>query len=371
MLRSNIVLAGLTASVLCVSSIGCGDSGGTGGAGGQASQAGAQPPGPPSGAKAGDGTGKAFGVSKLYIGTTDRSGAESPTAWENYGYNLDNQITTTDYTKHCKANGGASPADTFKDGKDGRDNAFGKSLLPIIKSAAMGTDLQASVNKALTDGTFTIIVDIADLGDGKDYNPLKAYLLAGKERDATNTWKIVPELLDGTTPDTSKVKFLQSYLTNNTWVSGSKGKVSLSLSVAGFSLSLDINSAVIAMDLDGTHANATNGTIAGVLNTEQFITELQKVVGAFDPSLCTGPTVDSILNRIRQASDIMSDGTQDPSKTCDGISIGIGFDATNVNIGGLAAAAMPQPDPCMTTSSTSSSSSTGTGSSSASTGTGM
>ena len=34
-----------------------------------------------------------------------------------------------------------------------------------------------------------------------------------------------------------------------------------------------------------------------------------------------------------QASDIMQDGTQDPTKTCDGISIGIGFEARVVQLG--------------------------------------
>ena len=82
MLRSHFVFAGLTAGVLCLTTIGCGDSSGGGGAGGGAAStgAGAQPVGRPSGAKAGDGSGKAFAVTKLYIGTTTRAGAERPGA---------------------------------------------------------------------------------------------------------------------------------------------------------------------------------------------------------------------------------------------------------------------------------------------------
>jgi hypothetical protein len=34
-----------------------------------------------------------------------------------------------------------------------------------------------------------------------------------------------------------------------------------------------------------------------------------------------------------QASDILSDGTQDPTQTGDGISIGLGFNATVVQLG--------------------------------------
>lgn len=360
MLRSHFMLAGLCASALGLASIGCGDDTGTGGA---SSNGGAQPPKPTSGAPAAEGDSVSMGISKLYIGTTTRAGADSSTAWEDYGYDLDGQVTTTDYSKHCKPAGGASPADTFKDGKEGRDNAFGKSLLPIIKSAAMGTDLQAQVNKALDDGSFTVIVDMSKLGTGKDYNGIPSFLLAGKNKMG-DTWDLVPELLTGTTPDSSKVKFPESYVTNNTWVSGTKGDVQLSLSIAGYDIQLNIASAVITMDLDAGHTGATNGVIAGVLKTEDFISQLKKVVGAFDTSLCSGPTVDSILNRIRQASDIMADGTQNANATCDGISIGIGFDATKVQLGKVADPAMGQNDPCLASSSSSS------GSSSASTGSG-
>ncbi len=91
----------------------------------------------------------------------------------------------------------------------------------------------------------------------------------------------------------------------------------------------------------------SDGTIAGVIDTEQFISELAKVAGSFDTSLCSGSTFDSIAQQIRQASDIMSDGTNgDPSKTCDAISIGLGFNGHGVTLGDVAAPVTPPPDPC-------------------------
>jgi hypothetical protein len=87
--------------------------------------------------------------------------------------------------------------------------------------------------------------------------------------------------------------------------------------------------------------------IAGAIETEQFVNELQKVAGSFDLSLCSGSTFDSIAAQIRQASDIMSDGTNgDPAKTCNAISIGIGFDASAVALGVVAAPTPPPIDPC-------------------------
>jgi hypothetical protein len=41
------------------------------------------------------------------------------------------------------------------------------------------------------------------------------------------------------------------------------------------------------------------------------------------------------LRHIQQASDILTDGTQDPTKTCDGISIGLGFEMVDAARGGV------------------------------------
>jgi len=41
----------------------------------------------------------------------------------------------------------------------------------------------------------------------------------------------------------------------------------------------------------------------------------------------------------------MSDGTQDPTQTCDGISIGLGFDGALVQVGAAVAPTSP-PNPC-------------------------
>lgn len=348
MLRSNLFVASLCL-VGIASAFGCGDDTGTGGNGGAAA-AGVQPPGRPEGAGPGDGSGVVFGTTHIYIGTKTRAGAATSDAWKDFGYDLDGQITTSDYTNHCKPAGGATPGNSFPDGTDGIDNSFGKNLLPVIKTAA-GTqvsDLEASLNGAIEDGSFNIMVNIKNLGTAADYDPLDSLLLAGKEGNvATNTWKAAPEFLNDTTdPDSAKVTFPNSYLSGNTWVSGDKGTVELNIAIAGFNLSLEIQSAVITMELDAAHGGATKGIIAGVLNTEALISSLRDVIGAVDPSLCEGTAVEGILNLIRQASDIMDDGSQDPASECNGISIGLGFDATAVTVDGVGAASPPADPPC-------------------------
>jgi len=350
MLRSHLYLATFVASagILSLGLTACGDDTGPGGAGGAAA-GGATPPPRPEGAGPGDGSGKIFGTSKIYIGTKTRAGVESADAWKDFGYDLDGQITGADFANHCTPAGGAAPTNVFPDGTNGIDNAFGKVLLPIIKTAAATSvsDLEASLNMGISDGTFNLMINIADLGDGDSYDPLNAILLAGKD-GVGNTWKAVPEFLTNPTdPNSSKVKFPGSYLNANTWVSGDKGTVELSLGIAGFDLSLNIESALISMELDGAHGGATNGIISGVLDAEALIDQLRDVLGAVDESFCEGTAVEGILNQIRQASDIMADGSQQAGAMCTGISIGIGFDTTVVTLDGVGEPAMAVDPPCM------------------------
>ncbi|MCA9643092.1 MAG: hypothetical protein KC492_20480, partial [Myxococcales bacterium] len=117
------------------------------------------------------------------------------------------------------------------------------------------------------------------------------------------------------------------------------------ISIQGFTLNLVITNAVITANISD-QSNVTGGIIAGVLDTDGLIDELRKVAGAVDPSLCSGSTFDSIATQIRAASDIMKDGTNGPGATCNGISIGLGFDAKPVQLGPVADPSMPGEDPC-------------------------
>jgi hypothetical protein len=141
------------------------------------------------------------------------------------------------------------------------------------------------------------------------------------------------------------VKFATSYLIDNTWVSGSEGTVKLRVNATDSPLVLNINKAILGIKLAADHKGAADGIIAGVLDTEEFIAEFRKFLGYL--GLCDDSVFDGIANQIRGASDIMKDGSQDPSKTCDGISIGLGFEANEVQLGAVAPPAVPEQDPCV------------------------
>jgi hypothetical protein len=296
-------------------------------------------PPPPPAMKAGDGTSAVtMAVKKLYIGDTDPDGTpDMANGWEYFGYNIDG-VNPNDLSKFCKTVDNASPQQVHLEGMNGIENSFGHNILQIILGIA--SDASTKINDDLAAGTFTVMIQQQALGSGASYDPIAAQLFLGSNLgstpkfDGTDNWPVNPVLLQsGTTtigPNSSTVQFPMSYVTNNTWVSGTKGNVTLALSVSGYTLNLNIGNAVITMDMDSAHMGATKGVISGVLKTSDLTSQIQMVAGSFDPSLCSGPTIESIIMQLSQASDIMSDGTQDPTKTCDGISIGIGFDAALV-----------------------------------------
>jgi hypothetical protein len=99
------------------------------------------------------------------------------------------------------------------------------------------------------------------------------------------------------------------------------------------------------MLVDPSNASATQGVVSGIVPTQFFIAYLQSIAGSISTSLCNGSAFSSIAQQIEQASDIMQDGTNQPGVPCDAISVGLGFDATAVQLGG--AVTLPTaPNPC-------------------------
>lgn len=299
-----------------------------------------------------------FAVDTLLLGEADRSGAVSPTAWKSLGYNLDGKVTTQSSTDVCTLAPGAGKS-VQVDGNNGIDNSFGANILPIIQNAAGLQTPSKTISDAIAKGSFTIMLSITGLTqDAKQTNTsLTGQLFAGGAYDPMgmtkptfdmNTdWPVRPELLnDGMTiASGSKVKFSDAYIVNGTFVNGTGAQITLSLGFGGVALDLTVKNAILTFDHAGAAAN--NGTIGGVIDTEQLITGLKAVAGRISPSLCSGTTFDGIASQIKAASDILSDGTNAPGTPCTGISIGIGFTAKQIkNPDKVAPMSTPSPDPC-------------------------
>ena len=333
---------------------------------------GTQPPAKPSGPATTSTAEHNFALHTLFLGDTDRAGTVSSSAWKDYGYNLDGKTSTKDSTDVCTLASGASKS--FQaDGNGGIDNSFGLNILPIIVTVA-GSDATTKINTSINNGTFTVMMDTVGLTDdpAQTATSLTGKLFAaGKFGQAPNAdtatptwttadnWPVAPEFVTGGDITKPKIVFTDSYIVNGQYVNGSPTDVTLSLGIAGVTLTVTIHHAVIVFNHTG--AKATNGTIAGVITTEELVAGLKGVAGNISTSLCSGSAFDQIAGQIRQASDIFSDGTNAAGKPCDAISIGIGFTADEIGVPKAVGVTKPGTDPCAASTDAGTGADTGSG----------
>lgn len=295
---------------------------------------------------------RTFALNALYLGESDRSGVKNKDAWKSYGYNLDGLITKVDKPdspdlKNVCTRAQGAPATVHNDGNEGIDNAFGKEILKLLDPFAPTPS--KSLTDAIVKGDFTIMLKVKGLTDDAQQTNtgLSGTLLVGgafSESGATPTFSPSDDWPFRADP---QVPIQGAYINKGVFVNGSGGaKVELALNIQGQTLSLTINKALITF----THKppnDLVDGTIAGVIDTAQFVEGISSVAGRFSPELCSGTTVEGIKDSIRQASDMLADGSQAAGSACTGISVGLGFTAKRVgNPTKTASEGEVPPDPC-------------------------
>jgi hypothetical protein len=327
-------------------------SSGSGGAGGseQSTTAGVTTGGTMSTGSGPGGPSVAFAINQLYLGDTNLDGSPNKVnGWKQFGFDLDGKVSTATSTDLCQPRSGATANEIYPDGNDGIDNSFGKNALPFL--LMFDPSLTPDESAGLAAGGATAILALTGLGSGAA-GSLSGQLLGGVALgkapafDGTQVWPIAPEsLTNPADPSSAKVTFGAAPLTSNTWLGHATGDIVITFDIPKVPFQLTITHAVVAVQLDPTHTMAT-GTIAGVLDPDLYAANFKKVAGNFDKSLCSGPTITSILAQITSVCDVLANGLQDPGQECAGISIGLGFRAGLVKLGGVGAAAQPPPDPC-------------------------
>lgn len=365
-----------TVGLIAFAGVGCGSSTSTSGDAGTGSSSGGgnggdlctdpnvvctPPPPVPTGASMTPLTSKHnYALHQLFLGDTDRSMNPSMTAWESFGYNLDGKVTTASSTDVCKLVAGSSKQ-VQVDGMGGIDNSFGSQIMPII--ITLDATASQTLNSDIQGGAFTVMTYVVGFDDSAGNTTtatgLTGVLLAGAKYtdadggaatpawDTTTNWPVLPDmgLISGCTSTggcpagtdpiaNAVVKFNGAFQSKGTFVSGAPNPLTLSLSIGGQELSLNIASAVISFD-PMAPGSVTNGTIAGVLDTTQLIAGLMNVAGNISTSLCSGSAFQSIAMQIEQTSDILLNGTtvsNTAGSTCNAISIGLGFNSTEIAV---------------------------------------
>jgi hypothetical protein len=334
-----------------------------------------EPPTPQPGATTSLTTPHNYAVHKLYLGDTDRTGIPSVNAWDSFGYDLDGKVTTAASTDVCTLVPGASKQVQI-DGNGGIDNSWGANIMPILQT--LDSTFSQTENNAIQSGASTQLYYVVGFDNSAanmtTATGLTGVALTGAQYSANggtvptwdlNThWPIAPESLNcfpaggadnctATTDPvaTADVKFPAAFQTQGTFVNGTPSLMELQLVVGGQPMVVNLHSAVLTFDAS-MPGSVTNGTIAGVLNTEELIAALKPVAGHISTSLCSASAFQSIASQIQQTSDMILNGStvsNTAGAMCNGISIGIGFDATEIALPTSADIAPPQPppvDPC-------------------------
>jgi hypothetical protein len=275
-----------------------------------------------------------FAFNKLFLGDSSVGGVVSRTAWRSYGYDLDGKVTAKDSTDVCTSRAGAS-AEMRVDGDGGIDNSFGANVLPMLAPFGLSSRRES---QRLADGAYTYLLAIVGLAaDPAQTNlAVPGSWLQGATFPGTPTFTLAESwpvtagsLVDGSLAGGAKVTFRDAYVVGGTWVSSGSSDVVLHVDTGGADLSLAIHHAVVTFQ-HPSPTRAARGVIAGVLDPEALVEAIRQISGRSAPSLCTGSAWDSIAAQIRQAADILLDGSNAAGKPCDGISIGIGFEAEQI-----------------------------------------
>ena len=271
----------------------------------------------------------------------------------------------------CTLAAGASKT-TQVDGNGGIDNSFGENILPIYVTIA-GSDLGARVDNSLQSGQSTMMTYVTGFDDSAGSTAiatgLGGVLLSGGAYpggapawDTTTHWPVLPLDINGCTPTTgcpagtdpvanAQIKFPAAYQQAGTFVSGTPVDFVLDLG-QGSPIVLPLRSATLTF-APKAPGSVTDGTIAGVMVATELVSAMQAVAGHISTSLCSGSAFQSIAQQIEQASDIIYDSARNVSNTagaqCNAISIGLGFEATELALPTAADVqkpAAPAPDPC-------------------------
>jgi hypothetical protein len=226
-------------------------------------------------------------------------------AWQSLGLDIDDQDTTRDSTDVCQLTAGASRV-TQQDGSGGIDNSFGANLLPILITV-LGSDAPQRLD--------------ASFATGSPGNQLVVFGLSPALDDAT-----VMASFDG-------APFAGAWVTGRTVVGGPSAKearLHLGTLSDGASATAELTfpithiQVVAPLTADGSTVQA--GVLSAIVPTVEAIAAVDTFARAISPGI-DEQSLQSIEQQIAQASDILVDGTQDPSRPCDGISLGLGFTA--------------------------------------------
>lgn len=247
-----------------------------------------------------------FVGSTLAIGVEDASGNVP-------GFDIDDRVSDSTDEQGCFQEDWTSPS-----GTPGIDNQLA-TLAPTLE-AALGSDLQETIDGAIADGSIIILMDVKGLESTND--DITMDLSLGSTADGN------PPMLNGTA-----IAAGQTFTVDMTYVNDAPGTVTggvMNVAVDTLPLAipfdetteiaLTIRSATVQATVTETPA-LTGGLIGGSLNIDELVTTVMAVA----------PDIDAGL--IRTTLEGVADLEPDSDGICQNVSVGITFEGVEANAG--------------------------------------
>jgi len=266
-----------------------------------------------------------YAINQFFMGDTDTSGTPDANAWQRIGFDLDHTDTSNPQQQpNC------STQDTafLLDGNCGIDNGLG-SYFDSFPTISPLSQLQTS---QATSGQWTLLLSVSGAAAGSSSTQLGGALYVGSPLtspprfDGSDVW---PPMTDSAPGGQYANAWSDAYLVGASLFVTGRMLVPFDFSVgSGTRKRVVLQVELIEMDLSSDGASVTHGILAGIIppaSQSSFF------------GTCAGPAT--------YYTDILSDGSVDPTRPCDATSFGIGFTAQAVTLG-QPAAGLPAPPPC-------------------------
>lgn len=279
-------------------------------------------PSPPAAAAAAPSSPLVYAIRTVDFGETS--------GWQHIGLDIDDQDTTASSTNVCRLAQGA-PVTVQIDGSCGIDNSFGSNIVP----AAAGT-VAAQRNAAIAAGGPTDLLVLYGSVSGPDATSVAGFLLNGlalghaPRWDGTDAWPIDANSLHGTDASSATIAFPNGYRVGGRWF-GARAMGSGSLTMGDEAPRWPLTD--VSVSLTDSGSNTVSGVLSGIIPT----TDLVNVLTEFENATAQCSAGNDLVAIVAGASDILSDGTQDPSRPCNGISVAFNFTASLARLGSVQA----------------------------------
>ena len=310
-----------------------------------------------------------LGLSRIWIGETELSGKGGMEAWQTFGFDLDGHCTNSSTCSGTNIRSCRAPTEQIAfDGSLCRDNTFA-SLQPVAAAVPeIGKRFgiaESEFNCNLWRGTYTVILRVSGYNGQPDDSSVRvdSYISPGMEKPrpfqcpdedyatsyptvwrAAPPWKIDPDTLvgpitqEGVLPS-SKVSDPQAYVRNGYLIAQFPDDTLVRFAAdgtryRGFAMKVQksVWTGKLALGQDNVW-KIRDGMFGGRVRSSDLIQSFRQI--GLCPDIGLDPFYTDVVQYIQQNADVTADGTDDPERNCDAMSLGIAFEASQVTPGPL------------------------------------